>query len=173
MAKRDKEGDGAQAPARRTESRHPARAAEQERLPARRSDYPLGWLRDEIEAMFGRWPAPREQGWAAGRFWNVDVEDTDKEVVVHAEAPGFEAKDFDIHVSGNMLTIQAEHKHEEEKQEKGYHYAERRYGRFQRTIPLPSEVDAGKAEAHYRNGVLELHLPRTEEAQRQRIEVKT
>lgn len=172
MARREKEGNGAQ----KTESRLPARTAEQERLPAQRTDYPLGWLRDEIETMFdrffGHWPAPSEQGWAMGRFWNVDVEDTDKEVVVHAEAPGFEAKDFDIHVSGNMLTIQAEHKHEEEMKEEGCSYAERRYGRFQRTVTLPCQVNTENAKASYRNGVLELHLPRTEEAQRKRIEVK-
>lgn len=87
MAKRDQESDGAP----RTESRLPTQVADQERLPARRSDYPLSWLRDEMEAMFdrflGRGPAPRELGWTAGQFWNVDVEDKDKEVVVHAEAP--------------------------------------------------------------------------------------
>ena len=91
MAKRDKEKDGAQAP-----------SAEQSRLPARTTEYPrpapwwpehsFGRLRDEIDALFDRffggWPAPRERGWAPERYWGVDVEDTDNEVVVRTEVRG-------------------------------------------------------------------------------------
>jgi len=106
-------------------------------------------------------------------LWGVDVRDTDKEIVVRAEAPGFEPQDFDIHVSGNQLTIEAEHKQESEEKRGDFHYTERRFGRFQRLIPLSTAVDTDKVEARYHNGVLELHLPRTEEVERRRIEVKT
>jgi HSP20 family protein len=103
----------------------------------------------------------------------VNVEDTDKEIVIRAEAPGFEPQDFDIHISGNTLTIQAEHKHEAEEKQGEYRYTERRYGRFQRSIPLSTAVNADKVETRYHNGVLEMRLPRTEEAPRRRIDVKT
>src|SRR5262249_43702313 len=138
--------------------------------PARRSEHPLSRLRDEMDAVFDRffrgWPAPLE--WVQPeRFWDVDVQDTDKEIVVRAEAPGFEAKDFDVDISGNTLMIRAEHRQEAEEKQEGYRSMERRYSRFQRSIPLSTAVDAGKVEARYRNGVLEVRLPRTEETQKQ------
>jgi HSP20 family protein len=172
-----KNGNGARTESQTTERRNlPAPRTEPSRPPARAVGHPLTRLRDEIDSLFdrflGSWPAPAEWGWNAGRFWDADVEDTGEEILVRAEAPGFEPKDFDIHISGNLLTIQAEHKQEAEEKKEGYRSWERRYGRFQRSIPLPAAVDADKVEAHYRNGVLELRLPRTEEAQRRRIEVK-
>jgi HSP20 family protein len=177
MAKRDKKKDGAPVAVRPAEPKLSARTGEAAWLPARSAAHPLRWLREEMDAVFdrffSRWPGPSEWGLASQWFWDVDVEDTDKEIVVRAEAPGFEAKDFDIQVSGNTLTIRAEHKVEAEGEQEGHRYTERRYGRYQRSIPLPAPVEAEKAAAHYRNGVLELRLPRTEEAQRRRIEVKT
>jgi HSP20 family protein len=153
----------------------PARVMEPPRWPARRGEHPLSRLRDEVDAMFDRFffgrPALWEgEGWP-GRFWDVDVQDTDKEILVRAEAPGFEPQEFDIHVSGNTLTIRAEHR--QEGQEMEGHPWERRYSRLERAITLPAAVDADKVEAHYRHGVLELRLPRAEEARRRRIEVKT
>jgi HSP20 family protein len=176
MAKKDKHKDGAHVSVRTAGAKALARTGEPTRLPARATEHPLRWLRQEMDAVFdrffSRWPGPSEWGLASEWFWDVDVQDTDKEVVVRAEAPGFEAGDFDIQVSGNTLTIRAEHKHEAEKEQEGYRYTERRFGRYQRSIPLPAAVQADKAEAHYRNGVLELRLPMTEDAQRRRIEVK-
>jgi HSP20 family protein len=119
---------------------------------------------------FGGWPiSPWEEG---GRTmnWGLDIEETDQEVIIRAEAPGFEAKDFDVHLSGDVLTIQAEHK--EAKGKEGEAETERRYVRLRRTVTLPSGTDAEKVEATYRNGVLEMHLPRKPEALGQRIEVK-
>jgi HSP20 family protein len=154
----------------------PAERNQQSHMPAQRQEHPLMRLRDEMDSLFdrffGRWPAIAEWGAAPNRFWDVDVQENDKEIMVRAEAPGFEAKDFEIDISGNTLRIWAEHKQEDEKNEEGFRYSERRYGHFERSIPLPTAVDADKVEARYRNGVLELHLPRTEQAQRRRIEVK-
>jgi HSP20 family protein len=148
-------------------------------------EHPLGQFREEMDRLFdrffarwpspfeGAWPTPAEWGRDPERLWGLDLEDTGNEILVRAEAPGFEPKDFDVHLSGNTLTIRAEHKHEAEEKQEGYRYSERRYGRFQQSVPLPAAVEADKVEAHYRNGVLELRLPRTEPIQRKRIEVKT
>jgi HSP20 family protein len=139
--------------------------------------HPLTRLREEMDALFGRffrgWPDLPGWSWGPERFWDVDVKETDNEVVIRAEAPGFEPKDFDIDVGGNTLTIRAEHKEEAEQKEEGYRSWERRYGRFQRSIPLSTAVDADKVEARYHSGVLEVHLPRMEPSTRRRIEVKT
>jgi len=154
----------------------PAQRTEPSRMPARMGEFPMSRLRGELDALFdrffGRWPMPFEFNWGSDRFWDVDVEETDKEIQVWAEAPGFEPKDFDIHIGGDMLTIRAEHKQGADQQEGEYHFRERRFGRFQRSVRLPAAVDAEKVEADYRNGVLELRIPRSQEAQRQRIEVK-
>lgn len=85
-----------------------------------------------------------------------------------AELPGFEPKDFDVKVSGNMLTVRGEHRHEEK--EKGSSRA--RYGQFCRTFTLPYGVDEQKIDARYHSGVLEIHLPKTEQAQGKRIPVQ-
>src|SRR5439155_17130755 len=117
---------------------------------------------------FGRWPMAGE--WGREQFWDVDMEEKDKEIIVRAEAPGFDAKEFEVQASGNTLTIRAEHKEGAEKKEG--ETGAWGFRRFERSLTLPSGVSADKAEAHYRNGVLELHLPRTEEARAHRIEVK-
>jgi len=175
---KEKEGNGARTQPQTSERQNvPARTSETTQAPARMTEPPLSRFRDEMDALFdrffGRWPTPFTGNWGTDRFWDIDVEDTDQEIRVRAEAPGFERKDFDIQVSGNTLTIQAEHKQEAEEKQGEYRSWERRYGRFQRSIPLPAAVKADQVEAHYRNGVLELRLPRAEEAQRRRIEVKT
>src|SRR4051794_1308763 len=90
---------------------------------APRNEFPLNRIRDEFDALFDRyftnWPAPFEG-------WGLDVEDVGNEVVVRAEAPGFEAGDFDIQISGNLLTLRAEQKKEEKEQkEKGSFFTER------------------------------------------------
>jgi len=173
-----KEGNGASAPGQTTERKDvPDRVNEPAKPLARTTEHPLSRLRDEIDSLFGRffggWSAPLDWGQGQQRFWDMDVQETDREILVRAEAPGFEAKDFDIHVSGNTLTISAEHKEEAEQAQGTYRTWERRYGRFQRSVPLPAAVNADQVEATYRNGVLELRLPRAEEARRRRIEVKS
>jgi HSP20 family protein len=177
MAKREKEGDGAKVPVRRSSQALAPRPAERSLFPSHRADYPLRWLRDEMDALFdrffGRWPAAWEPMGFPERSWDMDMDEGDNEIIVRAEAPGFEPKDFDIHMSGNTLTIQAEHKEEAEQKETGYRRWEQHYGRFQRSIPLSTEVNADKVEARYHSGVLEVRLPRTEPSQRRRIEVKS
>lgn len=104
----------------------------------------------------------------------TDVAETDDAVEISMELPGLEDKDVEVNLSGDVLTIRGEKKRESEKNERGYYMAERSWGAFHRMIPLPPGVDAEKAEARFRNGVLTVVLPKTEEARARvkRIEVK-
>src|SRR3989442_1006952 len=92
-----------------------------QRTPVRRLEHPLTRLQDQFDALFdrffGRWPAPFDSDWGMDRFWNLEFDDTGKEIVVRAEAPGFEANDFDVQVSGDLLTIRAERKQETKEEE--------------------------------------------------------
>jgi HSP20 family protein len=103
----------------------------------------------------------------------MDVYETDNELVVESSLPGVKPEEVDISVTGNTLTIKAETKKEEEKDEKGKYYCrERRYGLFQRSVSLPVEVYANKAEAVFDNGVLKLTLPKTEAQKPRKIAIK-
>ena len=102
----------------------------------------------------------------------VDVSETDKEVRVKAEVPCMEAKDFDISVHDDVLSIKGERKHESEEKDENYHRIERRYGSFYRSVRLPSEVDANGVSASYKNGVLDIRLPKVESEPARKIEVK-
>jgi len=104
----------------------------------------------------------------------VDVVESDKEVAVSAELPGMDEKEIDVSISRGVLTISGEKREEKEDKGKNYYRMERSYGSFQRSIPLPSEVDEGKAEATFNKGVLTITLPKTAEAQvRKRIPIRT
>jgi len=105
----------------------------------------------------------------------VDVKETPKKVVVTAELPGLDENDIEITLSGNTLILSGEKRQEAEEQGEDYYRMERRYGVFRRAIPLPCEVEADKAEATFKKGVLTITLPKTPEAQseRKRIPVKT
>jgi HSP20 family protein len=103
----------------------------------------------------------------------LDVVEKDDEFVVSAALPGLDPDDLDISVSGNTLNIKGEIKEEQEKEAGQYHLHERRYGSFARSITLPTTIDSKTIEANYVNGVLKLHLPKSEEAKPRRIPVKT
>jgi len=155
----------------------PWKKGEQAGVPeSRRYNYPLARMREEFESLFDRFfgnvPLAGE-GFDFERGWALDVDESGKDVVVRAEAPGFEPKDFDVELSGNVLHIRAEQKFEEKKKDKEKAgHTERRYARFERLVTLPEYIDRNKVEASYRNGVLEVRVPKTAEAQGKRIEVK-
>jgi len=133
----------------------------------KRGEHPLSQLRNDFNTLFDQFfGGPGLAG--NGHGWGLDLQDGGKEVLVKAEAPGFEAGDFDVQVSGDVLTIRAHHK--EEGGDKDHPRTTER--RLERSVTLPAGVDAEKVEARYRNGVLELRLPKTAEAQAKRIEVK-
>jgi HSP20 family protein len=114
-----------------------------------------------------RWPAAAELHVPA-----VDVYEQDDEVVVKAEIPGMSKEDIEVNLSDSVLTLKGEKKKEEEIKERGYYRCERSFGAFSRTIRLPSEVKTDQAKATFKDGVLEVRLPKTEEAKRKAITVK-
>jgi HSP20 family protein len=125
-----------------------------------------GWLRP-MSFEWPKWPElPFE-----GRFPSIDVIDKDQEIQVHAELPGIEKDDLQVTLSDRTLTIKGESRHEEESGEGEHHRREIRSGSFSRTLTLPADVDGRKAQASYKDGMLELRLPKLRRAKKHRVEV--
>ncbi|MFA6716669.1 MAG: Hsp20/alpha crystallin family protein [Victivallales bacterium] len=101
-----------------------------------------------------------------------EISETDKGIDVSAEMPGMEEKDIDISIENNILSIAGEKRFEEEKKEKNYHLTERSYGSFKRSFSLPDGIAVDKVGAKFNNGVLTMHLPKTEEAKKKVTKVK-
>lgn len=102
-------------------------------------------------------------GHSGGLNWpSVEVSETDKTVKVTAELAGLDEKDLELRVEDNVLTIKGEKRTETEDKER--HYSERYYGRFERQLALPAEIDEERAEATFKNGVLTVTLPKTDRA---------
>ena len=95
----------------------------------------------------------------------MEVTETGKEVRITAELPGLDEKDIEVSVTGNMLTLSGEKKEEHEEEKGSYRQSERSYGYFERCVPLPKGIDADKAMAKFKNGVLKITLPKKAEAQ--------
>jgi len=140
----------------------------------------LSRIEREAERLFGdffrrpllglTWPEHlREVGF---REPAIEIFEERDEVVVKAEIPGLKKDDLDVNISDHYLTIKGEKKQEEEVKKKGYYYSERSYGSFLRTIDLPKEVQTEKARASFKDGVLEVRLPKTEEAKRKEQKIK-
>jgi HSP20 family protein len=102
----------------------------------------------------------------------VDISESEKEIIIHAEIPGVDAKDLDITLSGRNFTIKGERKQEQEEKRESYHRIERRYGSFHRSFELPADVDGDKVEAAYEDGVLTVNLPKSKEQSVKKTEVK-
>ncbi len=124
-------------------------------------------LRDEMDRMFEQF-FPSESREiptisTTARMPSVDVYDREGNLVVEAELPGMKKDDVEVSIEDHTLTIRGETKREEEKKEEGFYRHERHYGRFVRSIPLPSAVRSDQAQAKFENGVLEIVLPKAEE----------
>jgi HSP20 family protein len=102
---------------------------------------------------------------------SAELEETDKEILLKLEIPGMEAKDLDIEVEEGSVTIRGERKTETKTEEKGLVRSEFHYGKFERVIPLPTRVQHENVKAEYKNGILSLTLPKTEEEQRKVVKV--
>jgi HSP20 family protein len=102
----------------------------------------------------------------------VDITEDDKEYVVKAEIPEMKKDDIKINVHEDVLTISGERKYEKEEKGKKYHRVERAYGSFMRSFTLPEDADGTKISAEYKDGVLKVHLPKSEKAKPKAIEVK-
>lgn len=106
----------------------------------------------------------------AGSAFNprMDVSETDKEITVSAELPGMDEKDITVELDDDAVTIRGEKKEEREEKGKNWHLREQSYGSFHRCIPLSASVEAAKAKAKFRKGVLTITVPKREEAQPKR-----
>ncbi|MFQ5582428.1 MAG: Hsp20/alpha crystallin family protein [Mariprofundaceae bacterium] len=102
---------------------------------------------------------------------SVDIRETDEALLVQAELPGIEKKDVQLEVRDGVLTISGERRYEKDLKEENVHRVERAYGKFMRSFSLPANVDADKVDAHMKNGVLEVRLPKTESAKPKAIAI--
>lgn len=111
----------------------------------------------------------RDGGWSSPA---IDMYQTDDEVVVKAALPGFKADEVQINITGDVLTIRGEMKHEEEKKDRAWHIREHRWSSFERSVALPTAVTSDKANADFENGILTITLPKAEEVKPKTITVK-
>jgi HSP20 family protein len=111
----------------------------------------------------------RDGGWSAPA---VDMYQTDEDVVVKAALPGFKTDEVQINVTGDVLTLRGERKHEEENKEKAWHIREQRWSSFERSVALPTAVVPDRAEASFENGILTITFPKAEEVKPKTISVK-
>ena len=113
--------------------------------------------------------------WTEEREWMpaFDVSETAKAIVVKAELPGMDVKDIDIALTDGLLTIRGERKLEKEEKKEDYHRIERQFGSFSRSLNLGHRVKADGIEAAYKDGILTVTLPKTEESKPKKIEVKS
>ena len=102
----------------------------------------------------------------------VDLFEEKDDIVVKAEIPGLDKDNISVNLSDHTLTIKGEKNKEEEVKEENYYRSERSYGSFVRTLELPKDVHADKVKATFKNGVLEVRMPKTEEAKAREIKVK-
>lgn len=135
-------------------------------------------LQSRLSTLFNVAPFPRGEGnkqeamtvaeWAP----LVDIAESDKEYLIRAEVPGIKKEDVSVTVENGVLTIAGERKVETETKDKHYHRVERAYGRFARSFSLPEDADGSKVSAEYKDGILQVHLIKAEQARPKAIEVK-
>ncbi len=113
--------------------------------------------------------ANRNAGWGV---MAAEVFDDDDRVIVRLEAPGMDKKEFDLQVIDDVLIVKGEKRIQREHTEGHYHVKECAYGRFERAIGLPDEVDSDKAQADYKNGILRIELPKSANKHRKTIKVE-
>ena len=134
----------------------------------------------EMEDVFDRysraigWPRRGTQEVMATGDWapRVDIAETDNEFTIKAEIPEVNKEDVKVTVDSGVLTIRGERKQEKEEKDKKFHRVERYYGSFTRSFTLPDNVDESKIEASFKDGMLNLQIPKTEAAKPKAIEVK-
>jgi HSP20 family protein len=102
----------------------------------------------------------------------VDIFETNEAIVLKAELPGITSQDISVEVKDNTLTLKGEKKFEKEVKEENYHRVERSYGSFQRAFTLPGTIHQEKVKAKFKDGILEITLPKVEEAKPKQIKVE-
>lgn len=133
-------------------------------------------MEKRLSTVFGRVPVAGGENKEAITVaeWSplVDITEDDKEYLIKAEIPEMKKEDIKVNVNEDVLTISGERKYEKEEKGKKYHRVERAYGSFMRSFTLPEDADAAKVSAEYKDGVLKVHLPKSEKAKPKSIEVK-
>jgi HSP20 family protein len=184
MAQKQEKAAAGQKPEKAATSEVPVKRAERA-VPVRapRRLWPVSPWEREIDRLFEdfhqlfrfprlwgrqRWPfAEMEIGMPA-----VDVYEKGDDVVVKAEIPGMSKDDIEVNLTDTTLTITGEKRKEEEVKQQDYYSCERSFGSFSRTIDLPAAVNSEQAKATFKDGILEVRLPKTEEAKRKAIKVE-
>jgi HSP20 family protein len=121
-----------------------------------------------FKSFFSGFPEEREGYWAP----IIDIEEDKDNIIVKVEIPGMKKDDMKVAVHGKILSVSGERKQESEVRDKTYHRIERAYGKFSRAITLPSEVDADKIKASYKDGLLRINLPKLESVKPRQIDVE-
>jgi HSP20 family protein len=125
-----------------------------------------GWLHPFQWSSLSKAAAPFE-----GRMPNVDLIDRENEFVIKAELPGVDKKDLDISVTQNSVTIKGSTRHEEKEEKGDYHRCEISRGSYARSMSLPSDVDEEHTKATFKDGILELTLPKLKKSKRHTVKV--
>jgi HSP20 family protein len=131
-------------------------------------------MRREMERIWDRFSSELPTS-TLERDWNpsLDLMETEDSLAAEVEVPGINPGDINISVTPDLLTVTGEKKQETGPQEKNYHVMERAYGRFNRSIPLPTAVNPDRVEARYRDGILRITMGKSKAVKSKRIEVKT
>lgn len=134
-------------------------------------------MEKRLSTIFGRIPmatSSEKKEAIAVAEWSplVDISEDDKEYVVKAELPEMKKEEIKINVLDDILSISGERQYEKEENGKKYHRVERAYGSFMRSFTLPENADGSKVHAEYKDGVLKVHLPKSEKAKPKAMEVK-
>ena len=119
--------------------------------------------------LWPRWSSGGLEGYQAPV---VDVYEEKDDIVVKAELPGLTKDDIEVNVTDHQLTLKGEKKKKEETKEDDYYRCERSFGSFSRVLELPAEIQTDKAKASFKDGLLEIRVPKTEEAKKKQIKVK-
>jgi HSP20 family protein len=133
-------------------------------------------LQNRLTSLFGRGSTRRGNGREelALADWSpsADISEDDNEYLIKAELPELKKEDVHVTVENGVLTLSGERKFEKEEKKKKYHRVERAYGRFVRSFTLPDDADASKVKAEFKDGVLTVHVPKSEKAKPKQIDVK-
>ena len=135
----------------------------------------LTTLRREMDSLWDRFfpEAPFFERYTTHEWLpTIDLTETKDRLQIKAELPGLEAKDVDLTITGDVLTIRGEKKKEEETKDEHHYFVERYCGTFERQVRLPANVKTDKVDAVFDKGVLTVTLPKTEEAKKKEIKIK-
>jgi HSP20 family protein len=130
-------------------------------------------MRRQFDQLFNELTQPVESQTDTQPTWNpaIELKDAGDTIVVRAQLPGMDAKDLNVEVMKEAVSIAGERRHEQKAEENGFFKSEFRYGQFRRIVPLPVAVQNDKVEAEYKDGVLTLTLPKVEEVRNKVVKV--